>query len=515
MATTQLLLQQLLLTSAQRWPDRLALVCGKARLSYAEIVQRASSLARSLQAAGVARGERVLVYAHNSVDAVVAFWGVLMADAVACPVHPGTPAAKLAWYLADTRATGLICDESLLTNVIEAATGASHLRSVTLSADEYPPEASNLPGGRLFPKAQNGPCVPPITLNEQGDLAAILYTSGSTGVPKGAMLSHGNMLAAADAIQSYLGYRQDDKVLAALPMSFDYGLYQIILAFAAGASVLLERSFGLMQQVVRHIARERVTVFPGMPTVFALLFQIKHWAGLDLSAVRLVTSTGAPLEHARILWLREVFAAAEIYSMYGLTECKRCTYLPSADIDRKPGSVGIAMPGLRMWVVDARGHQLPVGEVGELVVQGPTVMQGYWGDALATAERLKPGAEGIVLHTGDLCRLDAEGYLYIVGRMDDMIIKSRGERVAPREIEIALLGVAGVREACVLGIPDDVQGQAIKAIVVLCEGADLDELALRVALRNRIDQRLIPSIFEFRDVLPLGPTGKVDRARLG
>jgi len=287
----------------------------------------------------------------------------------------------------------------------------------------------------------------------------------------------------------------------------------MILAFAVGASLLLEPSFALLPQVVARMARERVTIFPGMPTVLALMQRFTTLPSFDLSSVRLVTSTGAPLEAPHLRWLQSAFPAAQLYSMYGLTECKRCSYLPPQDLARKPGSVGIPMPGLRCWVVDAQGRRLPPDTVGELVVQGPTVMRGYWGDAEATAGRLRASPEGMVLHTGDLCRIDADGYLFIVGRLDDMI-KSRGERVAPREIETALLELPWVRDAVVVGVPDEVQGQAIKAFVVLESGAAAGERELRAALRERIDARLVPSSFEFRDAFPVGPTGKTDRERL-
>jgi amino acid adenylation domain-containing protein len=469
-------LQDLLLASSSRVPQRTALVCGARRLTYGELARQAAALAETLGSAGVARMDRVLVVADNSVEFAVSFWAVLMAGAVLVPVHPATPAARLAWYADDTQARAV-------------------LRNGSLSAPPAPPALA--PGD-----------------DAPAGLAAILYTSGSTGVPKGVMLSHANMLAAAQSIQAYLGYREDDVVLAALPMSFDYGLYQMILAFAAGARLVLEPSFQLLPQVVARMARERVTVFPGMPTVFALLARFPALASYDLSCVRLVTSTGAPLGQAQAGWVQGAFPSAQLYSMYGLTECKRCSYLPPQDLARKPGSVGIAMPGLRFWVVDGQGRRLPPDTVGELVVQGPTVMQGYWRDAQASSERLRDGPEGKLLHTGDLCRIDAEGYLYVVGRMDDMI-KSRGQRVAPREIEAALLDVPWVRDAAVVGIPDEVQGQAIKAFVVVDPGAPASESALRDALRERIEPRLIPSRMEFRDALPVGPTGKTDRARLG
>lgn len=467
-------LQDLLLASSSRVPDRIALVCASQQVSYRKLVQLAQALAAMLESAGVNRGDRVLIIADNCVEFVVSFWAVLMAGAVACPIHPDTPAARLAWYLDDTQARAVLRNASL----------PGSLASVPLRSRGNP-----------------------------AGLAAILYTSGSTGVPKGVMLSHANMLAAAQALQEYLGYREDDVVLAALPMSFDYGLYQMVLAGAAGASLLLEPSFHFVPQVVARMARERVTVFPGMPTVFALLAQFRTMESFDLSCVRLVTSTGAPLGQEKIRWLQGAFPAAQLYSMYGLTECKRVSYLPPRDLARKPGSVGVPMPGLRFWVVDALGHALPPDTVGELVVQGPTVMQGYWGDPRASAARLRPGPQGTVLHTGDLCRIDADGYLSIVGRMDDMI-KCRGERVAPRQIEIALLEVPWVRDAVVIGVPDEVQGHAIKAFVVPDASARGRERELRDALRGRLEPRLVPSSFEFRDAFPLGPNGKTDRTQL-
>jgi amino acid adenylation domain-containing protein len=473
----QPLLQDLLLAAASRTPERIALVCGAQRLTYAQLVQRARALASRLQAVGVQGGDRVLIRMENGAGFAVAFWAALLAGAVACPVHASTPAAKLAWYLDDTGAAALLTDA-----------GGDEVAIEARMTPTRPREAAR-------------------------QLAAILYTSGSTGVPKGVMLGHANMLAAAAAIQSYLGYREEDVVLAALPMSFDYGLYQMVLAFAAGARLLLEASFNVLPQVVARMARERVTVLPGMPTVFALMQRFTPLASYDLGALRMVTSTGAPLAAGQVQWLQSAFPAAQLYSMYGLTECKRCSYLPPQDLARKPGSVGIPMPGLRFWVVDAQGRRLPPDTVGELVVQGPTVMQGYWGDAQATAERLRAGPEGTVLHTGDLCRVDAEGYLSIVGRLDDMI-KSRGERVAPREIETALLDLPWVREAVVVGVPDEVQGQAIKAFVMLEPGAAVGERELRAALRGRLEPRLIPSAIELRDAFPVGPTGKTDRARL-
>src|SRR6185436_17068984 len=239
------------------------------------------------------------------------------------------------------------------------------------------------------------------------DLAAIIYTSGSTGDPKGVMLTHRNMLTAATSIACYLELREDDVILNVLPLAFDYGLYQMIMAFRQGARLVLERSFTFPSQVLKLMVEEGVTGFPGVPTLFAILAEMKTLKDYDLSRIRYVTNTAAALPQKHILALKDLFPGARIYSMYGLTECKRCTYLPPEDLDRKHGSVGIAIPNTELWVVDAEGARVPPGTVGELVIRGGTVMQGYWGKPDATAEKLKPGPlpGERVLHTGDYCRL--------------------------------------------------------------------------------------------------------------
>lgn len=495
-------LTDILNTAAARLPGKTAVVDGTLRFSYGDIALRADALAGTLVDAGVRPGDRVLLLMANGAPAVIAFWAVLKAGAVVCPMHPGTLAGKLAYCLHDTGATALLADEGL--------------REVALGAAARSPNLVMTLIGQDLERAGRRAGVPPTIDPAASDLAAILYTSGSTGVPKGVVLGHDNMRAAVQAISAYLAYREDDVVLAALPMSFDYGLYQMLLAFAAGARLVLEPSFTLLARVLARMEREGVTVLPGMPTVFALLARMDAMQALHrhrLDAVRMVTSTGARLAASQIDWLRLNFPAAQIFSMYGLTECKRCSYLPPQDLQRKPGSVGIAMPGLRFWVVDDAGRRLPPGQLGELVVQGPTVMRGYWGDARATALRLRATQEGVALHTGDLCCIDDEGYLTVVRRMDDMI-KSRGERVSPREIEDALLAVAGIRQAAVVGVPDEVQGQALKAVLVVDAQALLDEDGVRQALRGRLEQRLMPTHIEFRTALPLGPTGKIDHAAL-
>jgi acyl-coenzyme A synthetase/AMP-(fatty) acid ligase len=249
--------------------------------------------------------------------------------------------------------------------------------------------------------------------------------------------------------------------------------------------------------------------------MFALLARLGDLGRWDLTSIRILTSTGAALAPGQIAWMRAAFPKARIFSMYGLTECKRCTYLPADDVTRKPGSVGVAIPGNEIWLVDAADRVLGPGHAGELVVAGPTVMAGYWGRPEETAQRLRPGRyDGeVVLYTGDLCRMDEDGYLYFVGRMDD-IIKSRGEKVAPAEVEAALMSVPGVVEAVVVGVPDPALGHAVKAFVTVATGSTLTSALLRDACRDRLEPFMVPQTIKIVPALHRTPNGKIARDAL-
>lgn len=346
-------------------------------------------------------------------------------------------------------------------------------------------------------------------------LAAIVYTSGSTGDPKGVMLTHRNMLTAATSIATYLELAEDDVILDVLPLAFDYGLYQLILSCRAGARLVLERSFAFPAKIVGVMKEEGVTGFPGVPTVFALLAEMKSLAPDEFSNLRFVTNTAAALPTKHIELLKRLFPRARIYSMYGLTECKRCTYLPPEDIDRKPASVGIAIPNTEFWIVDEEDRRVGPGVVGQLVIRGATVMRGYWEKPEATARRLRPGPlpGEVVLYTGDYCKTDEDGYLYFVGRMDD-VIKSRGEKVAPKEVENALVSIPGVKEAAVIGVPDGVLGQAVKAFVSLESGVTLTARDLLRGCQVRLEAFAVPTHIEIVTELPHTDTGKIKKTGL-
>jgi long-chain acyl-CoA synthetase len=311
----------------------------------------------------------------------------------------------------------------------------------------------------------------------------------------------------------YLQSDEADVVMGVLPLSFDYGLYQVFMTFGCGGTLVLEKSFAYPAEVLQHVAHERVTGLPGVPTLFAMLLNM-DLSPYDLSSLRYITNTAAALPPSHITELRRKFPGVTLYSMYGLTETKRTLYLPPEQLDRRPASVGIAIPGTEVWIEDAAGHRLGPEEIGELVVRGRHVMRGYWKAPLETAQRFRPGPlpGERVCYTGDLFRMDADGYMYFVGRTDD-IIKSRGHKVAPKEIETVLYGIPGVVEAGVVPVPDAILGQAIKAVVAVVDG-QLTQAQVLAHCRQHLDDHMIPKYVEFRDTLPKTASGKIDRLDL-
>ncbi len=493
--------------SAREWPCKVALITGEGRWTYAELEAMSNQVAHGLTHLGVNRGDRVVLCLENSVTAVVSLFGVLKSGGVASLIHPTTKTRKLSYILDHSDARVVITQASLLPIVRPATRAIPSVIATLVAGGTRDGGADERPLDVLM---QGASCAPHESGGIETDLAFLIYTSGSTGTPKGVMMTHRNVLSASTSITEYLENRSEDVIFCALPLSFDYGLYQILMAFQVGGTVVLEKSFTYPQSALKRLAEEQVTGFPLVPTMAAVLLGLKGLVPGRFPHLRYLTNTAAALPPSHIARLQELFPTTRIYSMYGLTECKRCTYLPPEQISLRPESVGKAIPNTEVYILDEQGNRVGPGEIGELVVRGPHVMQGYWKDPEATAQVLRPGDHPWerVLHTGDLFRMDEEGYLYFVGRRDD-IIKTRGEKVSPKEIENVLYSLPGVREAAVVGLPDPILGQKIQAIVVPEDGATLSERDIVLGCAAHLESFMVPQIVEFRAELPKTDSGKI------
>jgi long-chain acyl-CoA synthetase len=477
---------------AQRSPGKTALVCGGRRFTYQEIDRTANRVANALIGRGVKRGDRVAIQLENSWEAAVSIFGILKAGAVFLILDPSTKSDKVEHILNDCAVRVLITDSERLARL-----------------EHRPPEVM-LTGADFA--AGDELCPPKHCIDI--DLAALIYTSGSTGKPKGVMLTHLNIVSAATSVTSYLENNSDDIILNSLPLSFGYGLYQLLMAFKIGGTLVLERGFTFPRAILNQVQRENVTGLPLVPTMAALLLQT-DLSGFQCPSLRYITNAAAALPVSQIARLRAALPHVTIYSMYGLTECQRVSYLPPQQLDRRPDSVGRGMPNEEVYIVDEHGRRVGPGVIGELVVRGSNVMKGYWGMPEATDAVLKPGPlpGERVLYTGDLFRADDEGYLYFVGRKDD-IIKTRGEKVSPKEVEETLYRIDGVAEAAVIGVPDAVLGEAIKAMITLRAGVTLSEKDILSHCARHLEDFMVPKYVEFHDSLPKSANGKINKREL-
>lgn len=512
-----MLVDDFLTESARRMPGKVALVCDGAKLTYRDIEKLANKMANALTDSGVERGDRVAIFLDNCVETVVSIFGILKAGAVFLVVNRTTKADKLKFILNNCRAKGIITDRNAASPLSSIVSDTPHLQFLVMK-NGYPKDVrfDSKQCLSLQEFLDTAPTAAPPRKTISIDLASIIYTSGSTGYPKGVTLTHLNMVTAATSITQYLDNIPSDIILNVLPLSFDYGLYQMLMAFKIGGRLVLEKSFTYPYKVINLMLQERVTGFPGVPTIFSILLQLEDIKKIDFKDLRYITNTGAALPVDHIRRIRETFPKATLYSMYGLTECKRVSYLPPEELDRRPASVGKGMPNEEVFLVDDSGQRITTSDtVGELVVRGANVMVGYWENPEETAKCLKPGLYPWekALYTGDLFKMDEDGFLYFVGRKDD-IIKSRGEKVSPKEVENVLHALSGVLHAAVIGIPDEVLGQAVKAFIVPKNGASLTEKDVLTHCRANLEDFMVPKHVEFREELEQTSSGKIKKTNL-
>jgi amino acid adenylation domain-containing protein len=512
-----MLVNEFLEYSARIYPDKVALVCRGQRLTYKEIDNASSAIARSLVNEGFQRHDRGVIYLDNCLEAVISLFGILKAGGIFVIVNPKVKDKKLAYIISDCQAKILVSDWYHLKQKTEAFSDLSCLDSFLIIDSEKYPELEELGNRRILfyydELASNISSSAIISRSIDIDLAGLIYTSGSSGTPKGVMLTHHNMVSAAESIIRYLGNTSEDIVINTLPLAFDYGLYQVLMTFKFGGTIILENGFIFPEQIMNLIVKEKVTGWPIVPTIAAILCRQSNLVQHDFSRLRYISSTGQVLFTNHIARLQKSFPNVKIFSMYGLTECKRVLYLPPDELLKRPASVGKAMPNTEAFIVDKDNVEIFEAETpGELVVRGANVMQGYWNLPEDTARALRPGRYPFerVLYTGDLFKKDNEGFLYFLGRKDDMI-KTSGLMVSPKEIENVLCEIDDVVEAAVIGVEDEILGQAIKAFIHLNTGCKVTEKDVINYCRKHLEDQAIPKYVEFCDSLPKNESEKIQK----
>jgi len=520
------LLHHLIHFSATRMPEAIALRAGGISVNYHDLSSSVSAFAGGLARLGLARGGRVAVWLGKQFETVVACFGTAAAGGAFVPVNPALKPAQVGHILRDSGAFTLITSPERFTGLADALATCPDLRHLvltgmppaTLSAqpfavhgwDEILALAPDAGGHRVI----------------DADMTAILYTSGSTGLPKGVVLSHRNMVAGAQSVAYYLENRADDVLLAALPLSFDAGFSQLTTAFTVGARVVL-LNYLLPRDVLKAMESEHVTGLTVVPPLWIQLAQLAWPVGIE-KHLRYFANTGGHMPRATLDRLRALAPSARPYLMYGLTEAFRATYLPPEEIDRRPGSIGKAIPDAEVLVLREDGSECAPDEPGELVQRGSLVGLGYWNDPEKTAERYKPlpSAAGsraaglmtpeLVVFSGDTVRRDQDGFLYFIGRRDDMI-KTSGYRVSPTEIEEILHETGLIVECAAFGLPHDTLGQSIAVAVTPACPTEPETLAKQLLdeCRRHVPPYMVPARIEvWQGMLPRNPNGKIDRARL-
>ena len=510
------LIHHMLIASARRAPEKEALVHGEQRLAYKEVARKVSGLASGLKQAGLSRGDRLGIYLDASVPQVISIFAASQAQAVFVPINAMLFPEQVSHIARDCSMTGLITTPEKIAALADVLTQIPSLKFVVVTSDATASKI-DLPAHRFESLCDTEPQGNDLDICIEKDLAAILYTSGSTGKPKGVMLSHANVMAGSAIVSTYLGITSSERILAVLPFSFDAGMNQLMTAFQQGATIVLI-NFVFAREIVQLFLKERITALAGVPTLWSLLAQPNSTLQRQpLPDLRYITNTGGAMPQAVLKILRQALPTTKIFLMYGLTEAFRSTYLPPEELDRRPTSMGKAIPDTEILVINEHGQLCKPGEPGELVHRGPTVSLGYWGRLEDTDRALRPnpllppelGNCEKVCYSGDLVKMDEDGFLYFIGRRDTMI-KSSGFRISPTEVEEALFSSGKLRGAAVIGVPDEALGQAIKAFVTPKDGGPVLAEDLIAHCGEKLPRYMVPKVVEILDELPKTSSGKVD-----
>ncbi len=507
-----LLLHQILLQQAELTPCAQALGCRDQWLDYQTVAGQVTSVAAGLQELGLSKHERVAIYLPKTPEAVFSFFGVTAAGGVMVPVNPVLKAPQVFHILQDCNVRVLITNKARfkqLASDIQHCHDLLHIILVDGDDVEYTHSWMSF----LKPSENWQPA---LAIAIDADMAAILYTSGSTGKPKGVVLSHRNMVTGAKSVAQYLGNNAEDRLLCVLPFSFDYGFSQLTTAFLVGASCyLLEYLFP--KDVINAVDKQQITGLALVPPLWVQLAEL-DWQKGSGDSLRYFTNTGGAMPTSTLSVLRKRFKHADPYLMYGLTEAFRSCFLPPSEVDKRPDSIGKAIPNAEIMVINDRGVECTAHEPGELVHRGALVSLGYWNDQERTDERYKPApcrikeirTPEMAVWSGDMVRKDEEGFIYFIGRMDDMI-KTSGYRVSPTEVEEAAYASGFLAEVAAIGVPHFQLGQAIVLVGVSRDTRENDETAVIKFCQHQLPSFMVPTKVIFVDSLPRNPNGKMDR----
>jgi acyl-CoA synthetase (AMP-forming)/AMP-acid ligase II len=512
----QRLLGEALLLSARDNPAKIAVIVKEHEYSYGQLINHAENFARYLIKSGIKKGDRIAIYMDNSWQSIVSIYGITLSGGVFLVINPQTKADKLKYILNDCEAKILISTSALKNELSRSLEGTKYLQEVIITGEiNLIKEFSHCKLTSFEDSIQSDfqdVIFPNIIPN---DLAALIYTSGSTGFPKGVMMTHQAMVFTSWSLIEYLRLSENDRIMLILPLAFDYGLYQLLLSITIGGTLIVEQSFIFTASIYKNIRKYKPTVFPGVPTIYAMMITANKENGLSFDCIEKVTNTAALLPAEFIPDLKKIFPNALIFKMYGLTECKRVCYLEPELIDEKPGSVGKAIPGTEVSLLSADGKPVAAGEPGILHVRGPHVMLGYLNKKELSEEMLKegklPGEK--ILCSNDWFKMDEDGFLYFQGRNDD-IIKTRGEKVSPVEIENIIYKMTGIKEVAVLGIPDMIMGESILVYITLHEKAEITEKEIQRECMMHLEPFMIPQKVIFLSEMPKSTNGKIDKKEL-
>lgn len=505
-------------SAATRSPEREALAYLGDRLDYAELAKAVRSAAGGLLELGMRRFDRVAVYLEKRIETVTSMFGAAAAGGVFVPVNALLKPEQVSYILADCNVKILVTSLDRLKLLEPVLSHCPDLQSVVVIGQT--PDLPKIRGVKVVRWADISAPDSIVSGHRviDTDMAAILYTSGSTGKPKGVVLSHRNMVAGARSVASYLENTADDRILSVLPLSFDYGLSQLTTAFHSGAAAVLINHL-LPRDVIKAVDSERITGLAGVPPLWLQLAQLK-WP--DDCSLRYITNSGGAMQRVTLDALRKSLPKAKPYLMYGLTEAFRSTFLPPSEVDRRPDSIGKAIPNAEVLVLRQDGSECAPGEPGELVHRGALVSMGYWNDLEKTAQRfkpLRPVQQGLpipemAVWSGDIVRADEEGFLYFISRNDEMI-KTSGYRVSPTEVEEVVYGTRQVAEAAAIGVAHPTLGQAIVVVVSSPGAGEVDAAALIAGCKPHLPAYMLPHrIIAWNGSLPRNPNGKIDRKML-